>query len=435
MNGTEGIGPYEWGFDPTPLKGLVLAFFMWIILSGTLPFFSYYLRGTTWGIWVVIYAILFSFSRELPLRRLMLPILPYLIWLVFYLVWALIVSPVTDIAFALKVAITTSTLACCMAVLTAKPLYLRSLANFAQFAVAANLALFYAFTHSGRVSNLVIEVTQHSEAFITGTTRYGGFYGNPNMVGYICLVAIILSVMAVPWVAWMGRLCSLPLFYLAASRKSAILFICIFILYLLIVQRRNYKFWLASGSIVFLLGMSYLLNDSLKAKSFSSPQDPILARLMDVQEKDTEERGGETRLDLLHKWTANLAGEPWYGYGLQAMAGTIYDEKDPEKVVLKGVYPLGTHNTYLGVWVDIGPIGFIAFLLMLAHYARKCLLTGGDPITRWVLTSFLLVNLATLMVSHNHLFCFEGKVSFTLFFILPSCYGLRAMGHRLTQHA
>lgn len=412
----------------TPAKGVLLAILMVVILSGILPYFSFFIRGLTWIIWIVIWWILYSFSKELPLGRLLRPAGPYLLWLAFYLTWALIVSPNTDLAFAFKVMLTTTTLGLCMAILTAKPFYLRTFASAVQFAVIGNVVVFVLILKSAKVAAVVQAVAQNTDTFEVGISRFGGLWGNPNMAGYICLVATLLSVLAVPWIAWLGRLSCLPLLYLAASRKSLVLYVAILLLYLLVVQSRKVKFWLVAASAVFFLAMAFLLNDGLRTQSQSLSENATVSRLTDLTETATSQMGGETRLDLFHRWTTVLAAEPWYGYGLMAMAGTQYDEKNPEKVVTKGIFPLGTHNTYLGVLVDVGPVGFIGFILIMLHYARKCLSTRTDPITQWVLLSFLMCNVIILFVSHNHLFCFEGKIAFTLFFLLPSSAGLRQLG-------
>jgi|GEM_PF-1781949 len=427
------VGPQDREFlKPSP-RAVVLAACLAFIISGAPPFLSFYLRPSTWVIWIIMTGTCLSFARSLPLGRLMRPALPYLAWLVFYLIWGLIVSPITDIAFALKVATTTSILALCGAILTTEPLSLRTLAGFMQLTPIINLILLLAVPHVAWLSQMMSAVTQRSDVYVLGSTRYGGLYGNANMLGYICLITTIFSILAPRWIAWAGRLSCLPLFYAAASRKSMILFVLIFILYLVIVQRRNLRFWLVAVAGTFALVLAMLLSAGLQAESRTVGENPNVVRLMDLQEKETAQRGGETRIDLLHHWTSLLGGEPWYGYGLQAMAGDMHDEKDPEKVILKGVFPMGTHNTYLGVWIDIGPIGFFAFILVMLHYARKALFTGGDPVTQWVMASLAACNLIFLLVSHNHLFCFEGKTAFTLFFLLPSSVGLRRLGRYLTE--
>jgi O-antigen ligase len=370
----------------------------------------------------------------LPLGHLLIPFLPYFVWLCFYLTWGLIVSPITDIGFASKTVVTTIILATCMAVLTSKPHYLRTFANCVQFSVVANLLVWALLPWSSILSTVVMRLGALTEADWLGYNRFGGMLGNANMLGYICLIATILSVLAVPWIAWIGRLSCLPILYLSASRKSTILYLVIIALYVVIIQRRNIKFWVAAVVLVCSSAMFLLVSDGLRAKSQLTTEDPFISRIIDLEEKSSRLSGETTRVDLLQNWLSVLRDEPWYGYGLQTMSGTQYVEGHPDIVLAKAPYPTGTHNTYLGVWIDIGPVGLLAFILMMLHYTRMCLSTNREPITKWILVSLLVVNLAFLFVSHNHLFSFEGKVSFALFLLLPSCAGLMGLGQSLTRN-
>jgi O-antigen ligase len=151
---------------------------------------------------------------------------------------------------------------------------------------------------------------------------------------------------------------------------------------------------------------------------------------MDITESDTRAYGGVTRVSLFQDWIGKLNGEPWYGYGLLAMAGSQADPKDPQRVMYRGMLPVGTHNTYLGVLIDTGPIGLIALLAMLLYYTKVSLSFAGPPIVRWALVSLLGCNLVILFVSHNHLFSFEGQCATLLFLLLPSCDGLREYPRR-----
>jgi O-antigen ligase len=421
------------GVITTPPKIVLLSLLMAMVLSGSLYAIGMSYRNGTWVVWGCILVVILLCIKEFPLWRLMLPVMPYIAWLCFYLIWGVIVSPRTDIATASKVLVTTLILALCMSILTAKPNHLRTLANYAQLAVVANLLLWVLIPWSSKVALLMTTMAKQSDPDFSGFIRYGGMLGNANMLGYICLVATILSLLASPLVGWVGRLSCPPLLYLTASRKSAVLYIVILFLYVAIVKRRDIKFWMIALTLVISSAMIFMLNDGLRAKSHAVSENQAISRLMDLQEKDTAEGGGMTRIDLLHHWLSALRAAPWYGYGFQAMAGTIYDEDHPEKVLVKGPYPMGAHNTYLGVWVDIGPVGFIAFILMMLHYARLCLFTESDPNTKWVLVSFMVVNLTFLLVSHSHLFSFEGKATFTLFFLLPTCIGLKGLGEMLAD--
>jgi O-antigen ligase len=418
----------------TPFKGILLSILMTILLGGALPLCFLLLGRLTWLFWCLTGGSIALYARELPLGRLLRPVLPYLAWLCFYLVWGLIIAPVADYSFAAKTLATTLVLAFSMAILTSRPESLRTLASAAQLAVVGNLLVLVLMIRYPGFAQMVGSVSSDVSQFGMPDSRFGGLWGNPNMAGYVCLVVTVLSVFAQRLLGWLGRLSCLPLLYLTSSRKSVILYLLITLLYLFVVQRRNAKFWVVAVTAVTALVLAFALSSGLQATtSRMATRDPHLLRLMDVEEKDTAEAGGQTRVDLFKDWLTVASAEPWYGYGLQAMAGDVLNEKDPTQVVTRGVFPTGTHNTYLGIWIDVGPVGFFTFLLMLAHYAKACLFSRGSPTTRWALLSLLICNLVILFVSHDHLFSFEGKCAFVLFFLLPGCPALHGRRRWLAQ--
>ena len=419
------FGPFAAESGGTPFRGVVLSILMTFLLSGALPYAFLFFGSLAWLYWVMVIGVLFLFAIELPKGRLLRPLVPYLAWLCFYLIWGLIVSPDTDWTFALRTLGTTLILGMSMAALTARPQYLRTLATVAQFAVIGNLVVLLFMVRSPAFAHLVDMMSPDAGRFELGVSRFGGLWGNPNMAGYVCLVVIILSVFARPLIAWIGRLGCLPLLYLTASRKSVLLFLLICFTYLVMVQRRNLKAWLGVTVTAMILAMVFTVSSGLQDTSRRAASDRRVSRLLDLTESETRAIGGVTRVDLFHDWVGKLPEEPWYGYGLQAMAGPFLDPKNPDRMLRPGLLPVGTHNTYLGVLIDTGPVGLIAFLAMLFYYAKATVLFPGPPTFRWALVSLLLCNLIILVVSHSHLFSFEGKCAFLLFFLLPGCPGLR----------
>jgi len=422
---------------PAPLRIRTMSFLVAVILAGALPFFAHFLDKSTWILWGLLVAIIISYSRELRLSRLLSSLTPYLLWLCFYFIWGFIIATRKEYHFIFKILATTLILGTCMAIISSSPRYLRTFATAIQFSVIGNLLLLGLSSWSPRLDAIIQTVTLRSAAATVETSyqRYGGLWGNPNTGAYICLLVVILSIFAVPWAAWLGRLSCVPIFYLSASRKGAVLFLLILMLYMAIVKGRNLKVWLGGMALVVTLVIAFTLSASLRRESHSVAQNAYLARMLDLQENYAAERGAETRIDLLKDWLAVLPAEPWYGYGLNAMSGTQMDEEDPGKVVQKGLVDNGTHNTYLGIWIDIGPVGFFAFLLMIFHYTRRSFTTPGPPAIRWLLISLAMVNVIFLFVSHSQLTCFEGEIAYTLLFLLPTSPGLRSQyWNRLPAH-
>lgn len=401
-----------------------------LILAGAMGFMSYYLRASTWMVWALMTLIVTVLWRRLRLGHLLVPLRPYLLWLGFYMVWGLIVANYRDYSFAFKVMVTTVLLGGCAAVSCANVRNLARLAMAAQFAVMANLLVLVLANMSSHVAQVIQTITLRSASFEEGLSRYGGLWGNPNMAGYICLVATLLSVFAAPWAARLGRLSCLPLLYLSSSRKSVVLYLAILALYLIMVRRRSLKFWLGAVTLIMALGMAFTLSSSLRKESAAVERNPYVSRLLDLTETSQEQRGDETRVELFKEWYEVLANEPWYGYGLEAMAGTLYSSENRYQVLNKGILPLGTHNTYLGVWIETGPFGFAVFMAVMLMYLRRCFTVRGPARIRWALVSLALVNAIFLFVSHSHLFSPESQIVCTLMFLLPNSPAIRGFaGH------
>ncbi|WP_306601912.1 O-antigen ligase [Geothrix sp. 21YS21S-2] len=417
--GDEGAGGSSWRIR-------ALSILVMMVLAGMLPFLSHYLRVSTWLLWGLMILIIASFGSRLSLGRLMWPLAAYLCWLCFYFAWGSIVAGRLDTYFIIKTLGITALLGATMAILSASPRNLRTFATTIQFAVIINILVLLLSSLSSQVDAVVRTVTMRSAAMEGGFQRYGGLWGNPNLGAYICLVVLIFSAFAVPWAGLLGRLSCLPIFYLSASRKGAILLVVITLLYMAIVHRRNVKAWMVALALILAGVLAFTFGGALRKESRSSSPNAYFARMMDVKESNTAERGEATRIDLFNDWMAVVAVEPWYGYGLNAMIGTQFDEEHPTVMTQKGLVDNGTHNTYLGVWVDVGPFGFCLFMLMIAYYLRKCLTAPATPRVRWVLVSFALVNLVFLFVSHSQLTSFEGEIIYTLLFLLPTSPAVRA---------
>jgi O-antigen ligase len=403
----------------------ILAFMAALVLADVPAFMSFYLRASTWIFWAVMALLLAGCWRKLELGRLVRPLAPYFIWLAFYLTWGLIISAQRDYAFAVRLVATTALLGATMAALLANSANLRRFATMLQLAAFANLLLLLLALRYPQLNDWIQLITHRPVSLEVGFDRYGGLWNNPNILAYICLLAAIFSCHAAPWSAWLGRLTCLPIMYYSASRKSTLLFLVVLLLYVIMVQRRNIRFWYGALIAMVVLAMAFTASANLQRESRSASRDANLVRLLDVEEENTVARGGESRVGLLKDWLSTLSAEPWYGYGLNAMFGDQYSEKDPNRMVQKGLVWNGTHNTYLGMWIDAGPVGFLAFMLMILPYAKSSFTYRGQPTARWVVVSLALVNLCFLFVSHSMLSSLEGQVTYTLMFLLPTCPALR----------
>jgi len=372
------------------------------------------------AIWLLFCFLLFYLSQTIPIKRLLYPMWPYLAWLFCYLALGLVVSPNRTLPLALTIGFYTIVFASAISILTSKQEYLKLFANCAQWVLVINIIFLLLVIRYPDLQSIAASEPPTGEVFEIAKERFAGLWGNPNMAGYVCIISILLSTWATRWVSWLGRFSGIAIVYLSASRKAALLLGVVLLLNMLIVQRRNTKAWVILGIGVVATTLLLVFGNRLLGRSVSNlASDRKIARIIDFSEKDTE---GGTRVDLLKSWLPIAARAPWYGYGLGAMGGSQPRSANPRKELDE----TGTHNTYLGIWVDVGPVGLLAFLVVFAGYIYRYLRSKFVPEVRWALLSLMICNVLILTVSHSHLFCAEGIMAFSLFFLLPTSPALQA---------
>lgn len=396
---------------------VILLIPMW---SGALPIIGNFSNIVLRSIWLLLCILLFYFSQTLKINRLLFPMWPYLTWLFCYLILGLVVSPNRTLPMALTIGFYTIVFATSISIITSKQEYLKLFANCAQFVLLLNIIFLLLVIRYPDLQSIAASEPATGEVYEVAKERFAGLWGNPNMAGYVCIISILLSTWATRWIAWVGRLSGVAIIYLSASRKASLLLVLILLLNMVIVQRRNAKAWIMLGLGSLALVLLLVFGNRLMGRSVSHlASDRKISRIIDFSEKDAD---GGTRVDLLKTWLPIAGRAPWYGYGLGAMGGSQPNSLNPRKELDE----TGTHNTYLGIWVDVGPIGFLAFMIAFVHYIYRTIALKITPRVRWALLSLMISNVLILTVSHSHLFCAEGIIAFSLFFLLPTCPALEA---------
>jgi len=403
-----------------PWQYLLLGLLIVPMWSGALSIIGDHSGIALRALWLFLCVLLFLISKSLPMTRLLFPMWPYLAWLFCYLTLGLVVSPNRTLPLAFTIGFYTVIFASVIAIFTSKPQYLRLFANCAQWALIINIIFLFLVIRYPGLQTIIASEPTTGEVYELTKERFAGLWGNPNMAGYVCIISILLSTWASRWLAWLGRFSGVAIIYLSASRKASLLLVLILLLNMVIVQRRNIKAWvfLAIGFV----GVTLLLvfgNRFMGSSMSNIASDRKIARIIDFSEKDTD---SGTRVDLLKTWLPIAGRAPWYGYGLGAMGGSQPRSAKPRKELDE----TGTHNTYLGIWVDVGPIGFIAFLSVFVGYIYKYIKSRFTPTVRWALLSLMISNVLILTVSHSHLFCAEGIIAFSLFFLFPTSPALQS---------
>lgn len=415
------VQPRSREFTIPNIKHILLAVVALPILSGALPIIGKFSGLGLRGLWLGYCILICLIARSLPIRRLLYPLWPYFAWLCCYLALGVTVSPTPALPLAMTILFYTVIFAITIAVFLSDLNLLHFFANCTQWILVLNLLFLLLVIRYPSLQSIVTPDAMVGEAYEVAKERFAGLWGNPNMAGYICIIVILLSTWATRWIAWVGRLSGVSIIYLSASRKASIFLLIIVLMNIIIVQRRNIKTWILCGASALIVVASFLLyrpRTVEPARALSN--DRKINRIVDITESRTG--SNESRLDLFKHWIPIASAAPLYGYGLGAMAG--YDAKG--QITRKELFIVGTHNTYLGIWIDVGPFGFLAFLIVFSVYIYRYLVAKFEPPIRWTLLSMMVCNCLILAVSHSHLFCAEGILAFSMYFLLPTSPALMA---------
>jgi O-antigen ligase len=406
-------------FDRYELRNLALTTIVILMLGGVFP--SLVASGgpaLDTLFWVVLLGLVASFWLELPMPRLLRPVLPFSAWLLFYLAWGTLAAPYPILDEAVRMGIKFFTLIMAMAVVTSTPHRLRVFANGAQLLLLVNLA----------VTVLLItrpEYQQHpffAKMGVEAADRFAGLWGNANAAGLTTLVVLTITRWASPRMALVGRLCGPLIIYLTESRTATWLLVAMVVFYLAFLARARVRLRALVLLLALAAGALYTLNSTGSSLAALAESNPGLARILDVTESRTTEAGGQSRLEVLKDWLGKVPGEPWYGYGLYTFFGGESDKAVPRP----GFPTVGPHNQYLAIFLDIGGLGLVSYLailaLQLAAIRRARLVPGAGHMLYALFFTLLCIS----NFSHNMLTDYTGWEALPLLFLLPASPALAA---------
>jgi O-antigen ligase len=396
----------------TPLYfGMVMI--LMIMLSGALPSFFYmFSRDAVWGIWVILLVAIAVLGFQAWLPRLILPAIPLVIWLTFYVLWGTLAATYTIFPSAVRLWFRFACIIASTAIVTSHPRRFALFANATQWVLLVNLLV---------VALLITYPEYQTHPFFLRvdasleSDRFAGLWGDANMAGLVSLLFIVLSYWAKRWIAWIGRLSGATIVYLTASRTAFWIGMAFAVIYLLFVaEKRSRSRALMAVMAVLLLGVGYVNLWQDSNTSFIK-ENPNLARVFDLSESKTREQGQESRVDLAKMWLSEAAKEPWFGYGLYSSEG----DNSVETMVKRGFPTQGTHNLYLALFIDAGWVGLLYFLALITLQLlkiRRIRLPSGE---RNVLFALCFVILVFAMTSHQMVTDYTGWMGFSLIFLLP----------------
>lgn len=390
-----------------------------IMLGGTLPSVPYvFSRNALWIIWALFLLFIIILGVQLWLPRLILPAMPLMAWLAVYICWGVLAAPYPILESGSRLGFRFLCIIASMAIVTSHPRRLALFANGAQWALLVNLLVTaWLMAHP--------EYQQHpfflrlNETF--SSDRFAGMWGNANEAGLAALFILVLSHWAKPWIAWVGRISGLMIIYLTESRTAFWIAMTLALLYLLFAAGKKSRYRAVMITMVLvLMGVGYLSSSKNGGFAFIK-ENPSLARVFDLSESKTRQRGDASRMDLAKQWLPVVAKEPWFGYGLFSAEG----DESQETRVKRGFPAQGTHNLYLALYIDAGWVGLLLFLFVIARQLFKIRQIPLDPADHRMLFALCFIVLAFSLANHTMVTDFIGWMGFSLIFLLPMSPALR----------
>ena len=236
------------------------------------------------------------------------------------------------------------------------------------------------------------------------TIDYGnawhGVYGNKNGLGRAMALATIAFVLVAleggryRWLAWVAAAGAFALLLLA--RAAASLVVCLAVLSLIPLFRAlRFRFTTAMALwiLAVMLGAIVL---TLMASNLEST--------LSLLERDTTLTG---RTEIWAAVIASITERPWLGYGYNAF---WQEWSGPSASVLSAVgwETPHSHNGVLDLWLDLGAVGIVVFVLGLAAATRAAVArakhTSGsaDLLPLAFLAFLVLINLSEAIVLKQH---------------------------------
>lgn len=390
-----------------------------IMLGGALPSVPYvFSRNALWVIWALFLLFIIILGVQLWLPRLVLPALPLMAWLAVYICWGILAAPYPILESGSRLGFRFLCIIASMAIVTSHPRRLVFFANATQWTLLVNLLVTaWLMTHP--------EYQQHpfflrlNETF--SSDRFAGMWGNANEAGLAALFILVLSHWAKPWIAWVGRISGLMIIYLTESRTAFWIAMTLAMLYLLFAVGKKSRYRAVMVAMVLvLMGMGYLSSSKNGGFAFIK-ENPSLARVFDLSESKTRQRGDASRMDLAKQWLPIAAKGPWFGYGLFSAEG----DESQETKVKRGFPAQGTHNLYLALYIDAGWVGLLLFLFVITRQLFKIRQIPLSPAVHRMLFALCFVMLAFSLANHTMVTDFTGWMGFSLIFLLPTSPALR----------
>ncbi len=394
----------------------VLAGMLAMMLCYGIQALAQFSHTALWAFWCIFWLIMYRVQPNQQLMELIRPALPLIIWLVLYYLWGAIVSPVPVVLDAVRQSFFVLTVLVALTITLSRHEYLATFANAAQVGLVVNLIIMLLMANTSWFQDFLISRNLIQVEEQLKMNRFAGLWGNANVAAYVSLLIIILSTWSKPWLAWIGRASGVAILYMTASRTGTwiLVFMLLHALFVVVRQKRSRLPVVITATLLFC--MSICAGSIIADSALQRVDNPNISRVVDITESRTRDKGADSRVDVLLYWKPFLEKAPWYGYGLNAMMGGVHGES----TFRSDLPPLGIHNLYLGIWLDIGVIGMITFLIVIGSQLFKSFRIASTVTNRWAVFSLSLLLPVFSLFNHNMLSSIDGIIGYILLFLLPA---------------
>lgn len=392
----------------------VLLLLLVIIYAGCFEFFIRVSPALLYGTYfVIIGCVSVCLFFDWAVSRNLKSVAPYLLWMLFYFVWAMIAisSEATAVTEGMRMYIKNVLIICSLAFALDRRT-LRSFARMLQIVVLGNFALgLYEVANP----EVIVQIAQTREAGGTAfdVLRPAGLWSNPDEASTAFIFSLFMSRWAGGRLAWLGRLASVGGVFLSASRTGALLLVFCGTIFLIHWLRRHR---LDSGRLTFICGTLLVVGATaflaVNVLGFNPEDSWQVARMLDITESK-HGAGDASRLYIAkHAAQVALVG-PLNGYGLF----TFQFHAQPS---IPTIVDPPAHNIYIVIWGEAGPFVWLTFLLLLAEGFRRIFRYPMGPADRLPLLLMWLCYLLIGFTWHNQFTAFSGMIYAALLWHLPT---------------
>jgi hypothetical protein len=395
--------------------------FLAVVYAGGLPFLGAFSPVLLYGGYAVLAGCvcLCVLPRPAALNRV-LCLRAYLLWILFYVVWGTAFSwdPGLVLPEGGRVLLRNVFLTASFVLTVGGRRHLAALARLIGLTAVVNFAICaYETLNPTLIEDLARFLNPDATAF--NVFRPGALWSNPNEAAFGFLFALLLSRWDRGVCAWVARLAALAGIALTASRTGLYLVVACALLYGLFragVLIRDTRRAAVALNVAWVGCLALVALALVLPLGFDVSDNYVTRRVLDYDESSTREAGGESRAELAAQaFDAALDG-PWHGYGLftfQDLAGSA----------VHSITSTGTHNIYLAVFGEVGPVGLAVYLAVLGLGVVRLFTCRALPEDRFVMALLWGSYLVIGVTWHNQLISVSGMVYVALLYHLPGLLG------------